>query len=1358
MLTVLAAMTIAALPASAAPASAGSPDSAKTAAAPAHDPLTQGQALALAHRSGKPVRVTGATTDSSTLTANPDGTLTLTEQNMPVRKDVRGTWEALDPTLHRNPDGTISPAVTTAALRLSGGGNGPVISMTSQGHTLSLTLPERLPAPALSGATATYANVPAPGTDLEVTADSQGGFEDVLVVKNAAAARNPALRSFSFRPSVTGGLVLRTDVQGNLIADSRGGHAFFEIPAAVMWDSRTPAKAAPSGMDPAYGRRVDLRDGQPVTSDASSPGEDARTAPVGTRYSGGTLTYTPSMSVLAGKGTVYPVYIDPPAGGVLQYWAQIDSAWPTQTYPKPNPMQVGYNGWQAPYFTARSFVRESVPTTLDGSSTNIESSTLYLTDEYAPTCDTSLGDFGVQVWYTGGISSSTDWASPPPWNAEEDSKSFAYGYDSSCPAASTGFTVTNVMTSAAHGSWANVTFGIRADSESDPYGWKQFSDEVTLSTTYDKPPNAPRDPKTSPTTDCTASPPTTVGDGDVNLYATVTDPLGSSAGSLTETYTVTDDATGKAVTGSPFTFTGLGVGSHPPVLLREATLKALAGTAVTEFSWNATASDGTLTSPASTTCNFDYDPSSPGAPTVTATATSHTIGASASFDVTPDAMGVTPTSYDYQVNGAAPHTVTASSTGGAIIHVTPTSGADALTVTAISAGGNVGQSANVFFTAIAPANAADGDMTGDGVPDLVAPGGGSTGLAPGLWLAKGEAAPDGSMGDGQVITSAVDIGVEGDGIAGDYSPSDFTGAQVITGLFTDDGLQGALAYYPSGTYAGQGAVLQGSGDGTVLDDQDAANATGVASATFINNDPYGDIPLQVANGYNADPSDNAAYPDLITVSGDATNGYYLEYYQNGGVPGNWIVSDVLSDPTPDGTMDWNDWQITTMEQPSGAVDMFLYDSSTQAVYLWQGLTVDDTLDTASYTQYELSSSWNPGTLAELRAADITGTGPALWTVTNTGTVTAWIVSGLTGTPAITADTAESLLSPTHNWRLGDGTSGTATTAADTGNGSALPLTGHSGASWTKGDLFNPAVTFNGSSGYMATGSQAVNTTGNWSISAWVKPAALSGIILSEYGTEASCLRIAINPTTANGVTTGSWRLGTTNEDSASATSVVATAGDTYNVQTGVWTHLTATYDASAGFLRLYVDGVPAASVTTSAVWSSGCNTFALGQWMSAGDDIGGYFDGKIADVQIWNGTTLNPTEAATLSGTPGYVLFPSNGHQYGSASSSTAWQWTTDHGEMSFYQGYITIEETGTGTSTTALGSSGYPNAVLTLQKDGNLVIYQNAADATAADTGAIWASTTGGNSGDVMFFQPDGNLVIYGSYGQVLWASDTGN
>jgi hypothetical protein len=157
-------------------------------------------------------------------------------------------------------------------------------------------------------------------------------------------------------------------------------------------------------------------------------------------------------------------------------------------------------------------------------------------------------------------------------------------------------------------------------------------------------------------------------------------------------------------------------------------------------------------------------------------------------------------------------------------------------------------------------------------------------------------------------------------------------------------------------------------------------------------------------------------------------------------------------------------------------------------------------------------------------------------------------------------------------------------------------------------------------------------------------------------------------------------------------------------------------------------------------------------------EIHAYFPGDIADVEIWRNTTLTPTEIADLSGTPGYDLFPSDGTTYASASSATAYQWKTACADAGFYQGKLTIKEICSGSSTVTYGPGGYPNAVLTLQNDGNLVIYANAADAAAANAGALWAANTDTNPGDAMFLQPDGNLVIYGTYGNVLWQSGTDN
>ena len=52
------------------------------------------------------------------------------------------------------------------------------------------------------------------------------------------------------------------------------------------------------------------------------------------------------------------------------------------------------------------------------------------------------------------------------------------------------------------------------------------------------------------------------------------------------------------------------------------------------------------------------------------------------------------------------------------------------------------------------------------------------------------------------------------------------------------------------------------------------------------------------------------------------------------------------------------------------------------------------------------------------------------------------------------------------------------------------------------------------------------------------------------------------------------------------------------------------------------------------------------------------------------------------------------------------------------------------------------------MQGDGNLVIYDFNA--------AIWATNTDGNPGSYVTIQDDGNLVIYRPQPQPLWASGT--
>jgi hypothetical protein len=102
-----------------------------------HLPLDEAHASLKAQATGKPVAVDAATTPTAREVANPDGTFTLTQSLAPVRKYTGGKWKALDATLVHHTDGTITPALSTSGLTLSGGGTGPLAQMNDHGRSLS---------------------------------------------------------------------------------------------------------------------------------------------------------------------------------------------------------------------------------------------------------------------------------------------------------------------------------------------------------------------------------------------------------------------------------------------------------------------------------------------------------------------------------------------------------------------------------------------------------------------------------------------------------------------------------------------------------------------------------------------------------------------------------------------------------------------------------------------------------------------------------------------------------------------------------------------------------------------------------------------------------------------------------------------------------------------------------------------------------------------------------------------------------------------------------------------------------------------------------------------------------------------
>ncbi len=380
-----------------------------------------------------------------------------------------------------------------------------------------------------------------------------------------------------------------------------------------------------------------------------------------------------------------------------------------------------------------------------------------------------------------------------------------------------------------------------------------------------------------------------------------------------------------------------------------------------------------------------------GPPTVSSAGGVYTAGIPVTFTFT-EAGVITPVAYQYTLNDGPTQTVSAPS-GTASAPIVPTRYDNQLVAYAVAADGTVSGGTVDNFNAQAATPAADKDLNGDGLPDLLTVGD-TAGLAPGLWQATGLPAAGGKAG--LVNVPATDIGVNGNGFDIPGSPADFDGAQAITGGFFGTGFQDVLIYYASGTFAGEGVVLAGQGDGSALQPVSGSNC-GIFSGGLA--DFNGDNPLQVVNAYASADSDGLT--DLFAVSGDPVRGYSLDYFTSAFVPCMFSQAFAGTTLTPDGTADWNKWTLATLSDASGT-GMFLWNQSTGALYLWQGVTAHDNGDptgTFSYTQYLISPHWNRGkSLTTLEAADLNGDGvPDLWAVTSDGTVRAYIISKLSAT-------------------------------------------------------------------------------------------------------------------------------------------------------------------------------------------------------------------------------------------------------------------------------------------------------------------------------------------------------------------------
>lgn len=423
---------------------------------------------------------------------------------MRVRKGSE--WVDIDTTLRFNPDGSVSPVATASELAFSGGGSGPAIRLAKSGRDLTLRWPGKpLPTPVLNGDTATYRDV-MPGVDLQLRARPDG-FAQLLVVKDAVAARNPALRSIRWGVQASG-LSVRGEADGRfVVADEATGEPVWFAPESFMWDS-----ASPIGTEVARGpaRAVDRS-------------VKLRAARVGVTADQDALTVVPDPVMLTDPNVAFPLYIDPELVAYSTGWTQVNKCAPDTSYWSSyrDSMRVGLE-WGTSSCVWRSMIRFGLDSITNQGQRILYAQFRTLLDHSASCTPTS-----VELWWIDWIGKGE----PYTWNNTNSfgmsgfwnenivtAQGNANETGNNCPVqpdmwmefGGGGGRLRDIIQATVDGTCGCVAFGLKAAVENDQSKWKRFypADSATvgqrtyLQITHDRPPAVPSVQPLSTATDC----------------------------------------------------------------------------------------------------------------------------------------------------------------------------------------------------------------------------------------------------------------------------------------------------------------------------------------------------------------------------------------------------------------------------------------------------------------------------------------------------------------------------------------------------------------------------------------------------------------------------------------------------------------------------------------------------------------------------------------------------------------------------------------------------------------------------------------------------------------------------------------
>ncbi|WP_415952273.1 FG-GAP-like repeat-containing protein [Streptomyces sp. KLOTTS4A1] len=623
-------------------------------------PLTAPEAMRKAQAQQREVVVGAETTQTSRTFALPDGSWRSEIHAVPVRtKQPDGTWAEIDTNLRRSADGTrLSPENTPgqvefAAAATADGTSAPkgtvrpaawrpadrapadgkaspadretfLASAVHDGHKITYTWPGALPEPVVDGNRALYREV-LPGVDLLLVAREQGGLGQLLIVKNERAARQSALRKVHYGlRSETAEFALDTTTGGVEITDAADGTRVGVIPTPFAWDS-TPGQTQGSGTRHATGTATaeatlalgGLAGPEPGTANAVLP-----TTLDGDGTGRATLTLDAAATgLLTGKkvdaGKVrFPVFIDPTLELGDEGWTIAYRPYPNSNYFNgtnysggTSEARVGYEKQDGGL--ARSFWRMDFPGAAHGST--ITGASWKIKNTHAWSCTEPRQ---IELWLTGGISTSTTWNNQPSWKRKLDAKSYAHGNENyGCNDAYVGYNVKSGAADAAKNKWGTLTMGLRATTETSTYTWRKYSAASALLTvSFNRPPYEPVDGDITPGTCNTTIGEEVIGLTDVVLKAKATDQDSNLKGLRFRLW-----ETGASTKILDKVVTGTGGSKTQTASVTVASTKLADGKT---YSWDIRAEDtegavSTFFPPGSQPCRFTVDDTAPAAPTMT---------------------------------------------------------------------------------------------------------------------------------------------------------------------------------------------------------------------------------------------------------------------------------------------------------------------------------------------------------------------------------------------------------------------------------------------------------------------------------------------------------------------------------------------------------------------------------------------------------------------------------------------------------------------------------------------------------------------------------------------------------------------